>query len=35
MYKLKSTEDSSRPTWLVVLMRSAENGHSIQQSADN
>ena len=32
MYKLQSTEDSS--TWLVVRIRSAENGHSsIQQGA--
>jgi len=27
MYKLQSTEDSS--TWLVVRIRSAENGHSL------
>jgi len=34
MYKLQSVEDSS--TWLVVRIRSAENGHSsIQQDADN
>ena len=34
MYKLQSTEDSS--TWLVVRIRSAEDGHSsIQQGAGN
>jgi len=34
MYKLQSTEDSS--TWLVVRIRSAEDGHSsIQQGARN
>jgi len=34
MYKLQSTEDSS--TWLVVSIRSAEDGHSsIQQGAGN
>jgi len=33
MYKLQSTEDSS--TWLVVRIRSAENGHSYQQGAGN
>ena len=34
MYKLQSTEDSS--TWLVVRIRSADDGHSsIQQGAGN
>jgi len=34
MYKLQSTEDSR--TWLVVRIRSAEDGHSsIQQGAGN
>ena len=34
VYKCQSTEDSS--TWLVVRIRSAENGHfSVQQGADN
>ena len=33
MHKLQSTEDSS--AWLVVCIRSAENGHSYQQGAGN
>jgi len=32
MYKLQSTEDSS--TWLLVRIRSAEDGHSFIQQGD-